>query len=158
MKPRTGEFRAAVRRMRIPLFLTLGFAVGCANLMPPETPQQTPEDRLQLAWKGRPVIDVESHPVFSMMQSRVQALSDGTVIMHHLRCANWRQPDQVSSVGGPNWAATTVQHGGEGTFCCDRQFLIRDGVVEVYRQVPSMGGSCTAEAVFYRGGKRPANL
>lgn len=145
-------------RIRIVALATSALLVGCANLMPPETPQQTPEERLQLAWKGRPVIDVESHPVFSMMQNRIQELSDGSVIMHHLRCANWKQPDQVNSVGGPNWAATTVHHGEEGTFCCDRQFVVRDGVVEVYRQVPSMSGSCTAEAVFYPGGKRPANL
>jgi hypothetical protein len=27
---------------------------------------------MQLAWKDRPMIDIESHPVFSTMQSRVQ--------------------------------------------------------------------------------------
>jgi hypothetical protein len=137
----------------------LGVLVGCANLFPPtETPQHTPEERLQLAWKGRPLIDVESHPVFSAMQSRMQELSDGSAIVHHLRCASWREPDRVSSVGGTNWAAATVEHGQEGTFCCDRQFVIREGFVETYRQVPSMGGSCTAEAAFYPDGKRPANL
>jgi hypothetical protein len=132
---------------------------GCANLLPPpEARQQTPEERLQRAWKGRPVLDVESHPIFSMMENRTQALSDGSIIMHHLRCASWRQPDQVNSVGGAHWSATTVQHGSEGTFCCDRQFVVRDGVVEVYRQVPSMGGTCAAQAVFYPDGKRPAEM
>jgi len=65
----------------------LGLLVGCTNLKPPEAPQQTPEERLQLAWRGHPVIDVE-HPVFSAMETRVQELSDGSVIMHHLR---WRE-------------------------------------------------------------------
>jgi hypothetical protein len=133
--------------------------VACANLFPPtETPQHTPEERLQLAWKGRLPIDVESHPVFSTMEHRVQELSDGSVIVHHLRCASWREPDRVNTFGGTNWATSTVRHGQQGTVCCDRQFVIRGGVVETYRQVPSMGGSCTAEAAFYPDGKRPAGL
>lgn len=140
--------------LRVVLFCSL---VGCANLFP-STPQQTPEDRLRIAWKGRPMIEVESHPVFSTMQSRMQELSDGSAIVHHVRCASWREPDRVTSVGGTNWAATTVRHGEEGTACCDRQFVVRDGRVEEYRQVPSMGGTCSAEAAFYPGGRRPASL
>jgi hypothetical protein len=137
----------------------VGLLVGCANMSPQaETPQHTPEERLQLAWRGRPLIDVESHPVFSTMERRTQELSDGSAILHHVRCASWREPDRVSTVGGTNWATSTVRHGQEGTICCDRQFVVRAGTVEAYRQVPSMGGSCTAEAVFYPDGKRPANL
>lgn len=140
--------------------MVFSLLVGCANLFPPETPQQqqTPEQRLQLAWKGRSVFDMESHAVFSTMESRLQPLSDGSAIIHHLRCASWKQPDRATTVGGNSWSSTTVQRGAEGTFCCDRQFVVREGVVEEYRQVPSLGGTCTAEAVFYPGGKRPANL
>jgi hypothetical protein len=44
---------------------------------------------------------------------------------------------------------------GEGTSCCDRQFVLRDGIVEAYRQVPSLGGLCSAEARLYPGGQWP---
>ena len=125
---------------------------------PSGPPEHTREERLELAWRGRPQVDVEAHPVFSTMQHRVQELSDGSMIVHHLRCASWREPDRVNTFGGGNWATTTVQHGQEGSVCCDRQFVIREGLVAAYRQVPSMGGSCTAEAVFYPDGKRPPGL
>jgi len=134
------------------MVVAIGCMVSCANLFPQAPPQQpSPDDQLQLAWKGHPTIDVESHPVFSMMESRRQELSDGTMILHHQRCANWKEPDHVNGAFGANWTATTVHHGAQGTFCCDRQFVIRDGVVEAYRQVPSMGGTCSAEPALFPG-------
>ena len=66
--------------------VVFGLLVGCANLFPPERPQQTPEERLQLAWKGRPVFDMESHAAFSTMEGRLQPLSDGSLDHLHPRC------------------------------------------------------------------------
>ncbi|HEU4731955.1 MAG TPA: hypothetical protein VFT22_28865 [Kofleriaceae bacterium] len=104
------------------------------------------------------MLKLESHPVFSMMQRDVQTLSDGSALIHHLRCVGYHRPDRVRTFGGNNWAVSTIDHGGDNTVCCDRQFVVRDGVVDVYRQVPTMGGTCTAEAVFYPDGHRPADL
>jgi uncharacterized protein YceK len=121
--------------------------------------ESTPEDRLAKAWHGKPAVAMETHPVFSAMEQRRQDISDGTTIYHHVRCADWKEPDRVVAStwgdhGGGGLTAARVDHGQQGRVCCDRQFVVKDGVVETYRQV-AQGGTCTAEAVFYPDGRRP---
>ncbi len=141
--------------MRRVMLVVMAVGVAVDGCVPPDPayviPVATPEEELQAAWRGRAQIDVESHPIFSTMQQRTQELSDGSVLLHYVRCTQRQDPDQVSSFGGGAWSATTIQRGQLNTFCCDRQFIMRNGYVETYHQVPTLGGVCTTESMLFPG-------
>lgn len=139
-------------------------ALSSSNARRAESADGAAEARLDAAWRGRPVVAMETHPVFSSMEVRRQEVSDGSLIFHHLRCAGWQEPAVVSShTSAPNpyfgqHTTSVVNGGASGTACCDRQFVVRDGVVQSYRQVAGKDSACTAEVAFYPDGKRPEAL
>jgi len=122
------------------------------NLFGPRRDDPTPEQLLHQAWRGHTTLEIEKHAVFSTMDVRRQEVSDGSVILHYVRCALWRDPDRVRVYGN----TATFKPGEEGQVCCDRQFVVRAERVEQYRQVPSAGGSCTTEQTLYPDGRRQA--
>jgi hypothetical protein len=146
--------------MRTTMLVVVVLVAGCARLFPP--PQQTngsTEDFIANSWRGRPLLEMESHPVFSMLKAEKQELSDGSTIYHHMRCLDW-QDTQRSGIGfGPGYegginAQQGTQTSQKGQVCCDRQFVVRAGVIQQYRQVP-MGGDCQAEFKYSAAGSAP---
>jgi hypothetical protein len=136
--------------MRTKILVMVVLVVGCTlfpNLVPPKDDSAT-GDFVAASWRGRPVADMETHPVFSMLKTDRQDASDGSTIYHHVRCTDWEDTQQASQgltpYGGGLNAQQTQQSSQRGQVCCDRQFVARGGVIQEYRQVP-MGGTCTVE-------------
>jgi hypothetical protein len=130
-------------------------AAGCSNLFPslfPPKEDVTLSDFVTASWRGRPLIEMQSHPVFSMLKEEKQDLPDGSSIYHHVRCTDWKDSQRSSSGLMPGYnGGIGMQQGTQsstaGQACCDRQFLARTGVIQEYRQVP-MGGTCDMEKRF----------
>ena len=133
---------------RASLVIMLALGGGCATFAP--APRQDIGATVAASWRGRPVLDMEAHPVFSAMKREAQQVSDGATIYHHVRCVQWTDSQQAAPVGGfltqaiAGPATSTAQH---GEACCDRQFVVRAGLIEEYRQV-AQGGECQAEAKY----------
>jgi hypothetical protein len=85
------------------------------------------------AWKGAPLIDLETHAMFSTMPRKVQSLSDGGELWTYSTCRRWRTDTRCVTYAGSTWAATNCNGGEIGETCCDNQFYVRDKVVGWYR-------------------------
>lgn len=101
--------------------ILLFMLTGCITF-----PKVRPED-LE-AWRGAPLIDLESHPLFSSLPLEKRSLSNGDEL--------WIYKNLVGS-------AVNCQEGAFGVNCqegakvrgCMNQFIVSGGVVKEYRPV-----------------------
>lgn len=105
----------------------------------------TVRDQDLAAWEGRPVSDLEKHPVFLTMRLVRTQASDGTQIWNYV---NARNVGSCSSGGGI--FAATVDYATynrftscmSGVAACNNIFYVKDGIVERYTPVGSGGMHC----------------
>jgi hypothetical protein len=100
------------------------------------------------SWQGRPVIEVETHPMFSTLPRRVQDLSDGTQLWSFTRCQNYEVPARCTAypIGTVQFAQCT---GGRiDRTCCIRQFRVTDMTVQGFRAL----GPCVTGCQVRPGG------
>lgn len=101
-------------------------------------------------WKGAPLIELETHEMFSTMPRRAQALSDGGQLVTYSECERWREDTRCTAVGGSSWAVANCSGGNVGERCCHNQFYVRDGVVGWYRPNGLCFTSCYSRPVSRR--------
>jgi hypothetical protein len=81
------------------------------------------------AWRGRPVAELDVHPVFNTMHLQRRQAADGTEIRDYV---NAKQVEQCSGQGGYN-AYGGVQANANcttQTMACHNQFFIKNGIVQ----------------------------
>ena len=81
------------------------------------------------AWRGIPIIELETHPVFSVQRRTVRELSDGSQMWIFSRCFDEGE-DCAAVVTRSGNLGTARTHCSSGTSCCHNQFIIRKGTVE----------------------------
>lgn len=121
--------------IRVVAICAAGVLVACAE--EPRTPT-IHEDDVD-AWRGAPLIDLETHSVFASQPREIRQLSDGRQ-MWLLRSCNSLQHDVTcrSGPGGFGTVATRCAGGHSETTCCTKQFLVRASQVERLQ----MNGNC----------------
>lgn len=113
--------------------------VGCGG-PPPRTVRQVDLD----AWNGVPVIELETHSLFSTLPRYVRKISDGSELWTFSNCKSGTNDVQCgSSRIGSNYVATNCSGGDTWRSCCNHQFMLRGGVVESYRPVGSCFTDCS---------------
>lgn len=109
----------------------------------PEAPRLTVRSTDVAAWPGTPLVNLETHPLFSTLPRHVQAVSDGSELWDFPNCRTGRNPTECRAYGG-RWSAAAACEGGEAwRSCCHNQFLVRDRVVEAYRPVGNCFTDCS---------------
>lgn len=87
------------------------------------------------AWPGTPVVQLQTHPLFSPMQKQVEVLPDGSELWTYHNCQSGKVRCTTSN------HVTTC--GGGGTSCCHNQFFVKDGKVTQYRPVGNCYTDCS---------------
>lgn len=90
------------------------------------------------AWKGAPLVELETHSMFSTMARKTQPLSDGGELWTYSVCERWRTDTRCTAVGNSGWAVVNCNGGQVGERCCHNQFYVKDKIVGWYRP----RGSC----------------
>ncbi len=85
------------------------------------------------AWKGAPLVDLETHAMFSALPRKVQALSDGGEMWTYSACELWRSDVRCMGYGLAPGAVLYCNGGEIGERCCHNQFYVRDKIVHWYR-------------------------
>jgi hypothetical protein len=135
---------------RIVMLGALALMAACASVRDADT----------AAWEGRPVSDLEKHPVFLTMQLVRTQTSDGTQIWNYVNARN-----VGSCSGGGSVFASTISyatynqftHCMSGIAACNNIFYVRSGVVEQYTPVGSGGARCFTDERLRPGFSRPTN-
>jgi len=91
------------------------------------------------AWVGVPLIELETHSVFSQMKLSKQQLSDGTWMYNYV---NSRTVAGDTNCFTTQLGLTTCNGGDSSTITCNNQFFVRDGVVTRYRPLGQCYTSC----------------
>jgi hypothetical protein len=97
------------------------------------------------SWVGRPVADLDKHPIFLTMQSVRTRAADGTEIRNYVN-----GQDVSSCSGGGTIFAGTVDMATYSRFsscsagfaACNNIFYIKNGVVTQYTPVGTGGARC----------------
>jgi hypothetical protein len=97
------------------------------------------------SWVGRPVSDLEKHPVFLTMRLVRTQASDGTQIWNFVNARNFG-----TCSGGGSIFATSVDYASynrftscmSGVAACNNIFYVKNGIVERYTPVGSGGARC----------------
>jgi hypothetical protein len=100
------------------------------------------------AWRGVPLVELETHAMFSTMPRKVQPLSDGGEMWTYSACETWQTDVRCTTYRGSSWAATNCNGGEVGQTCCHNQFYVKDKTVHWYRP----NGACFTDC-----GVRPAS-
>jgi hypothetical protein len=95
------------------------------------------------AWRGVPVIELETHALFSTLPRSVRHLSDGSQLWTFSNCRGGVTDTRCGSYRTGNFVATNCSGGEAYQTCCQNQFIIRDAVVEQYRPVGHCYTDCT---------------
>lgn len=92
------------------------------------------------AWKGRPVADLDRHPMFNLMKMERRVLADGTEVRTYV---NGVQMISCSS-GGMVSGGTYNQSGAciSRTPACNNIFYIKGGIVQQYTPIGTGGARC----------------
>ena len=115
--------------MRWMIGLAVGLVVaGCATAGAREVRQADIE-----AWREVPVLELETHPLFSTVPLTRRRLSDGSEMWDYLSCRSYQEDMNCLSNKGILGVNTTCSGGGTRTNCCHNQFIVRAGVVESYQ-------------------------
>lgn len=122
--------------MKLVVVAVFGFVLaGCQSVRVEDT----------AAWEGRPVSDLELHPVFATMRLIRTVASDGTELRNYINGANASSCSSDASIFG-----TTVSSAiySEFTSCmsrftaCNNIFYVKNGRVLSYVPTGSGGGRC----------------
>jgi hypothetical protein len=117
--------------------------VSCGSSSPPRTVRQADLD----AWTGIPLVELETHPLFSTLPRNVRALSDGTQLWTFSNCKSIVEiyctgpTGLMTCSGGETWRP-----------CCQNQFVVRDAEVESFRAVGHCYTDCTVRPASRRCG------
>lgn len=91
------------------------------------------------AWKGAPLSDLETHPVYAAMPLEKRPLTNGSVLWIHTNKGSYttetscnKYGNRVSCSGGDN---VTVQ--------CSHQFIVKEATVQEYRPVGQCYTDCS---------------
>lgn len=100
------------------------------------------------SWAGVPIIELETHAVFSILPKELRTISDGTEMWIFTSCASTTTDRDCKAVGsswGRSAAAESKCRGGEKLEnCCHNQFIVKDGTVASYRPTGSCWTDCRA--------------
>lgn len=91
----------------------------------------------QDAWRGVPLIELETHEIFSTMEREVRQLSDGHTMWMLVQCKGGGTHCRGGAVAIPNGAGGATAFGSANCVnddpkCCYHQFVIEDGYVASY--------------------------
>lgn len=111
--------------------LLLPMLSGCLLLSVRRTVRQ--ED-LQ-SWNGVPLVELQTHTLFSTIPKRVELLQDGHQLWTYSNCVT--RPINCSGYGA------SLDCSGGDQACCYNQFLVDDQRVEWYRAAGSCYTDCT---------------
>jgi hypothetical protein len=96
------------------------------------------------AWVGRPVADLDKHPIFLTMRIVKTRADDGTEIRNYV---NGRNASSCSTSGSANAYLNTADY-ASFTNCmqtfqaCNNVFYINKGVISRYTPIGTGGGRC----------------
>jgi len=97
----------------------------------------------RLAWNGAPIIELERHPLFSVMHRDARRLSDGSETWDFAACETTEADVQCRSWSySSKLTDTSCADHGSRKFCCHNLFILRDGRVEEYRPTGSCRTGC----------------
>ena len=137
--------------MRRWLFATM-LTAGCAWTNNGLQQQAVNEERSAQddvdSWRGQPILEVETHPMFSTLPRQVADLSDGSQLWSFARCQRYEIPARCTAypIGTVQFAQCTG--GRVEQTCCIRQFRIADKVVQGFRAL----GPCVTGCQVRPGG------
>ena len=112
------------------------------------------------AWVGRPVSDLEKHPVFLTMQLVRTQASDGTQIWNYVNARSYGSCSRGGSVfaGSVDFAMyNSFTSCMSGIAACNNIFYVKNGVVQQYTPVGSGGALCYTDARAKPGFSGPTN-
>jgi hypothetical protein len=124
---------------------------GCATVRPEDL----------AAWKGRPVADLDRHPMFAAMKLVRTYAADGTEIRNYM---NGVAQTACSGGGSVNaysaYAANFNQQGAciSRTPTCNNIFYIKGGIVQQYTPIGSGGAKCFTDDRARPGFSGPTNF
>ncbi len=101
---------------------------GCAS-----TPRGLKRQVDYDAWRGVPIIELETQPHFAAERRIVRPLSDGSELWVYSHCFTESEDVRCVSSDFSGTILTRCRGGNQSTSCCYNQFLVRDGRVESYR-------------------------
>jgi hypothetical protein len=100
------------------------------------------------SWQGRPLIDLETQPMFSTLPKQVTELSDGSQMWSFQRCRAYEMPAQCASFPIGSVQFTNCTGGRIDRSCCIRQFRVVDKTVKSFRAL----GPCVTGCQVRPGG------
>lgn len=119
---------------------------GCATSTPARGVRQSDLE----AWKGAPLIKLETHALFSSAPLTRRRLSDGSELWDYRTCRTYQDDLRCTSSRGVfGTVDTSCTGGGTSSSCCHNQFFVRGGAVESYRPV----GRCYTDCIKRPGGR-----
>lgn len=144
-----------IRTARVLLKIAAGIAIvsaaGCAGV------PRVHQDDLD-AWQGRPVSDLEKHPVFLTIQAVRTKASDGTEIWNYVNGRN------ISQCVSGNASPLSFSGYKDFTACmqtvaaCNNIFYIKDGEIERYTPIGTGGARCFTDKRVRPDFYGPTNL
>jgi hypothetical protein len=113
------------------------------------------------SWVGRPVLDLDKHPIFLTMPAVRTFASDGTEIRNYVN-----RLSAASCSGGGAMFAGSVEYAAYSRFSacmqrvptCNNIFYIKDGIVTQYTPVGTGGARCYTDETARPGYAGPANI
>jgi hypothetical protein len=100
------------------------------------------------SWRNVPLIELETHPLFSTMPRRIDSLSDGSQLWNVSGCKTFVTDTRCSTYPIGSVAYTQCNGGQVVQSCCIRQFRVRDQRIESFRQT----GNCITGCQVRPGG------
>jgi hypothetical protein len=99
------------------------------------------------SWRGVPLIELETHPVYSTLPRQASELSDGTQLWSYSRCTQYEVPARCTGYPIGSVQFTQCTGGRVDQTCCIRQFRIAGGAVQSFRAL----GPCLTGCRFRPG-------
>lgn len=93
------------------------------------------------AWRGAPLTELETHPVFTTMNLKKEKLSDGRIMYDYVDKSTQRTDRHCYVERRSGYRSCS---GGDVlTYECHNQFFVRGKVVEQYRPTGSCATDCS---------------
>ena len=109
------------------------------------------------AWRGRPVAELDRHPIFNAMHMTRRVTADGTEIRDYQNSkvtASCQASGYRTAYGGVN----VTEDCQANTPTCHNQFYIKGGIVQAYTPIGSGGAICYTDARARPGFSGPTNF
>lgn len=118
--------------------------VSACYAPPPKAPRPAVRESDHQAWANAPLVDLETHPVWSLMTPEKKPLSDGSEMWTYEACKERHHDAQCKTLLMPGQYVTAArtrceEERTERKNCCYNQFIVSDGRVKSYRQ---LGATC----------------